>query len=561
MNAQTCLLSRRTINFWWNRHFCRHFPELLSSPTASATNHNISALSVLPSISLFDILLFLFLTMSTEILDFPSVSIMSPVSYEQFEDSNQSISMHRITSNNSVNTNNANNNAMNDNMPSLFSSSLKLEEISALPLECSFDDWDNSTAAALIDNPIGQIQFDRETSLSEFSYQSTSVSVNEFSPVTEPADSMNYSEQEEASIGEFSYSYSNSTADINQELSQQFHSIISSEPNNEAQSSAALLSAPIKKSNRGRKPKYVILESQLSIGSTNSSAVSSTVSKKRRAKAESIDNNNSEQDDEKAGLSDDNSINTAENSSNPAEGDTLDKRQRNKLSASQYRKRRKMYLQSLESQVSSLNDNLSDQTDKLNELQTENKVLKEQLEFMKKLLNNNSSTPTSAAELNIVNSLRMPSNTKIPPEFRPVAPSAKISKKERGNNVNSVGMMLFVLFSCFIFYSPIFTSNSTSNPTISVPVFPISSANSQLPSNLLNSNTVHSSGRAGRMLLNFFEEEEEGELVIQKNLELLSIVDEAIENSKNQTALDNSSCHQFDFVESEADNCIVLPSN
>ena len=64
----------------------------------------------------------------------------------------------------------------------------------------------------------------------------------------------------------------------------------------------------------------------------------------------------------------------------------LDKRERNKLSASMYRKRRKVYLDSLEGKVGELDATIAKQNETIARQAHENKVLKEQLSFLKKMV-------------------------------------------------------------------------------------------------------------------------------------------------------------------------------
>lgn len=64
----------------------------------------------------------------------------------------------------------------------------------------------------------------------------------------------------------------------------------------------------------------------------------------------------------------------------------LNKRERNKASASKYRKKRKEYLGTLETKVEILEKDLSTVTKKCADVAAENKMLKEQLDFMKNLL-------------------------------------------------------------------------------------------------------------------------------------------------------------------------------
>lgn len=90
---------------------------------------------------------------------------------------------------------------------------------------------------------------------------------------------------------------------------------------------------------------------------------------------------------------------------------SLGKRERNKISASKYRKRRKMYVDSLEAKLQALERKCAQQNDLITSLQSENKVMKEQVSFLQGLV------------------------------------SGKPGNKTKG------ATMMFVLFSCFLFCS------------------------------------------------------------------------------------------------------------
>jgi len=74
--------------------------------------------------------------------------------------------------------------------------------------------------------------------------------------------------------------------------------------------------------------------------------------------------------------------------SDPAERELTqeEKRERNKQSAAKYRQKRKNYIGELEGQVKDLGHTLHDQTQTITALQTENKVLKDQLSYLKSLV-------------------------------------------------------------------------------------------------------------------------------------------------------------------------------
>lgn len=114
----------------------------------------------------------------------------------------------------------------------------------------------------------------------------------------------------------------------------------------------------------------------------------------------------------------------------------LDKKERNKLSAAKYRKRRKMYIGKLEQVNNNLQSTVDKQKATISDLSEENTTLKNQLAFFKKLFaQSNSSLSDAAARLS-------PTSAK------------------------QAGAFLFVLFSMFLFTTPFWC-------TLDSPVAPI----------------------------------------------------------------------------------------
>ena len=102
-----------------------------------------------------------------------------------------------------------------------------------------------------------------------------------------------------------------------------------------------------------------------------------------------------------------------------SDDESLSKRDRNKLSAAKYRKRRKAYVDTLETQLSNMEKKMASQTESITSLMSENKVLKEQLTFLKSLLSG-----------------------KIPQ----VDPGSKVET----STSQKAGALMFVLFSCLV---------------------------------------------------------------------------------------------------------------
>lgn len=124
-----------------------------------------------------------------------------------------------------------------------------------------------------------------------------------------------------------------------------------------------------------------------------------------------------------------NSGGKGDNSGEPEES-AKSKRERNKVSAMKYRKRRKVYLDTLEKQVSDLNDTVST-------LATENKMLQEQLSFFKSLYKGGNAP----------------------------APSTSLTNASASTARNS--LVMFAVMACLLFclapVSPIFSPASVSS--------------------------------------------------------------------------------------------------
>jgi hypothetical protein len=81
------------------------------------------------------------------------------------------------------------------------------------------------------------------------------------------------------------------------------------------------------------------------------------------------------------------------------------KRERNKVSASKYRQKKKEYVQGLEVQVATLTTQLSQKESQVRSLEAENKLLKEQIGFLQKLFQSmspNSSNSSTVFTLGVV---------------------------------------------------------------------------------------------------------------------------------------------------------------
>jgi len=121
------------------------------------------------------------------------------------------------------------------------------------------------------------------------------------------------------------------------------------------------------------------------------------------------------------------------------------KRERNKMSAAKYRQRRKVYIDGLEDHVRQLNEKLETQSKTITTLKTENQMLKEQNNYLKKLVESLSIAKASMQSISPFN-LSKPENTFAKP----------------------MGAGLFLLAICCLVFS--FSFQPDNGPMSSLPV-------------------------------------------------------------------------------------------
>lgn len=132
----------------------------------------------------------------------------------------------------------------------------------------------------------------------------------------------------------------------------------------------------------------------------------------------------------------------------------LDKRERNKLSASMYRKRRKVYLDSLEGKVAELDGTIAKQNEHISKVVSENKSLKEQLAFFKRMFAASKGQAAEAAPSKGYNG-------------GPAGPRHTTSSSSAGRPASVAGAMLFVVLACCLLFSPSLDDGSSSLSTSS----------------------------------------------------------------------------------------------
>jgi hypothetical protein len=121
----------------------------------------------------------------------------------------------------------------------------------------------------------------------------------------------------------------------------------------------------------------------------------------------------------------------------------LDKRERNKLSASQYRKRRKVYLDSLEGKVGELDHTIAKQGETISKMAAENRSLKEQLSFFKKLVGHINPTLLKGESNNNGhnnnNNQNYHQQQQQQQQYQQQAPAAAASQQQQPSNLHHTG--------------------------------------------------------------------------------------------------------------------------
>lgn len=116
------------------------------------------------------------------------------------------------------------------------------------------------------------------------------------------------------------------------------------------------------------------------------------------------------------------------------EDEKLNRRERNKQSASNYRKRRKVYVEGLEAKVTSLSGTIEAQKSAMASMATENQLLKEQLDFFKRLV---ASTGISFPGMALA----------APPATATAAAAAASAQRPRGGRMATVA---FAMIACVL---------------------------------------------------------------------------------------------------------------
>jgi cell division protein FtsB len=137
--------------------------------------------------------------------------------------------------------------------------------------------------------------------------------------------------------------------------------------------------------------------------------------------------------------------------------DTKTKRERNKVSAAKYRQRRKVYIDGLEDHVRQLNEKLEAQSKTIASLKTENQMLKDQLSYLKKLVDSFRCGKTPVQSVPPINR-----STKIENTF--------------GHAMKPMGAGLFLLAICCL----VFSFQSFSAGQAPIPSLPVRSASRTL---------------------------------------------------------------------------------
>ena len=224
-----------------------------------------------------------------------------------------------------------------------------------------------------------------------------------------------------------------------------------------------------------------------------------------------------------------------------------EKRERNKQSASDYRKRRKLFVSSLEKQLQQAEARLSEAQQEARRLAAENSSLRQTISAMKQ--RKTASTDTAAergGDLSLLSSSSGGTHSsaalcpRIPPQFRPTPPSLSAAAAEGGcaaavgpvrrssrraagaeaaggaDSLRLGSLCMFVLFSFFLLYLPFVTQHDGSSPqavsqqhAAAFSAFPQSDAQRPPDCSLLSSPLLC---HRGRTILALDAEAEGGEL-------------------------------------------------
>lgn len=157
---------------------------------------------------------------------------------------------------------------------------------------------------------------------------------------------------------------------------------------------------------------------------------------------------------------------TVDDEEDEAKAASGNKRDRNKASASAYRKRRKIYLDTLEARVANLNDRLKEKDEQMAKVESENRVLKEQVSFLKRLINFKANDEEELKEAsNSMTTSTAPASSSSASSSGFGISTSRLSFGQFTTNGSSrhASVFLFLLFSCFLLFNPMWTGMDLSS--------------------------------------------------------------------------------------------------
>jgi hypothetical protein len=132
----------------------------------------------------------------------------------------------------------------------------------------------------------------------------------------------------------------------------------------------------------------------------------------------------------------------------------LSKRERNKISASKYRKKRKLHVETLEKKLATTQSLMEDQKQAISNLQQTNKSLQKELAHLRKLVKSSTAQQQSPSAAHPVPPSQSSWSFQFP-NFFPNQGSCEPIKDDSMFNMGRSGMFMFAFFGCLLMMSPI----------------------------------------------------------------------------------------------------------
>jgi hypothetical protein len=284
---------------------------------------------------------------------------------------------------------------------------------------------------------------------------------------------------------------------------------------------------PIKPRGSGRR-RSIITKDEPDNSSSDSHSVASHRGRKRRltVSRREADDMATTSDSHNTSGCEGNTLSCMNNENDDTPLDEVEKKERNRKCAFLYRKKRKVYVQTLENQLSTLNAELHARDERMKAVEMENAVLKQQLTFfqgyLKSHMNDKSDNSQKSSENAVVPVKRSRKSqftevvtTNKPPSSTttPTVSTVKRGRKSIFKSPMSTSLVMLAILSCFLFCTPWFSSDFSESSTPQYnsnfehhdytysPEFASSFPSSEPSSSSSSYSIGGSSGRKGRVLL------------------------------------------------------------